>query len=135
MAKGVKVDISEMKELQKRLNRLKPNDWEDFCGACAKELAARLLRKTQKRTPVDTGTLRRRWTIGEIQKNGDEYTVEVTNPVDYASYVEYGHRTRGGRGWVNGRFMLTVSEHEIQDIAPRLLEKRLEDKLREAFGH
>jgi hypothetical protein len=43
----------------------------------------------------------------------------------YASYVEYGHRTADHKGWVEGRFMLTISVQELERMAPALLEKKL----------
>lgn len=91
------------------------------------------------------GNLRRSWSIGEIQKEGDIYRIEVINPVTYASYVEYGHRQQPGRfvpalgkqlkkGWVEGKFMMTISEREIQKIAPRVLEARIKKFLEECMG-
>ena len=102
------------------------------------------------------GTLRRGWTAkiheeaaegkGSGQKNvleyvngvevrhvGNTYDIQITNPVEYASYVEYGHRTRDGKGWVTGRFMLTISENEVRSIAPQILEKRMMAMLKEVF--
>ena len=60
-----------------------------------------------------------------IKREGDLFVVEIVNPVEYASYVEYGHRTAGHKGWVPGKHMLTISEREIQAIAPGVLEARL----------
>lgn len=128
---------------------------ELFIESCAKELAARLLAKVIKRTPVGKyssksgkkgGTLRRGWTAEKnqavstyanslnITKTGDSYAIEIVNPVEYASYVEYGHRTRNHKGWVEGRFMLTISSQEVQEAAPAILEKKLQRKLGEVFG-
>jgi len=45
-----------------------------------------------------------------ISKQGTTYVVEVINPVHYASYVEFGHRTPSGKGWVAGQYFLTLSE-------------------------
>ena len=42
------------------------------------------------------GNLKRNWTVGDIQKIGDSYQVEIINPTEYASYVEYGHRQTPG---------------------------------------
>ncbi len=56
---------------------------------------------------------------------GDTYVIEIMNPVEYASYVEYGHRTPNGKGWVRGQFMMTISEQELQTMAPQLLEKKI----------
>ena len=102
------------------------------------------------------GNLRRGWTNGQNQSAsayaqslkvhhvGNAYVVEVVNPVEYASYVEYGHRQEPGRfvpalgkrlksGWVEGKFMLTISADEIRADAPRVLEQKLQRKLKEVF--
>ena len=42
-----------------------------------------------------------------------------------ASYVEFGHRKIGGKGWVQGKFMLTISEQEIKNNAPKILENKI----------
>lgn len=63
--------VAGMKKLQKQLNKIQQGNVEAFIDACAKELAARLLAKVIKRTPVGQypassgkkgGTLRRGWT-------------------------------------------------------------------------
>ena len=151
MAKLGKFKASGMKEFRDKLNKLQ--DPDVFVESCAKELAARLLRMVVKRTPVgdysgDTytcasgqphkghkvpgktgGTLRRGWTIGEIRKEGNLYKIDIVNPVEYASYVEYGHRTANHKGWVKGHFMMTISEQELSKIAPKVLENRIKKYL------
>lgn len=79
------------------------------------------------------GTLRRGWTIGEIKKVGDTYKVEIINSTEYASYVEFGHRTSSHKGWVPGRFMMTISQQQIELIAPSILKKKLNKYLEDAF--
>lgn len=139
-----KVDFKQLKKLQDKMQKL--NDMQqEFCEAAAKELAARLLRKVIQRTPKGQypeksgmvgGTLQRGWTGGAkngasyaqslpVKRTGDSFVIDIINPTEYASYVEYGHRTRGGGGWVQGRFMLTISVDEIQSAAPKILEKKL----------
>lgn len=156
MARWGKVNFRELKALQKRMEKLQKADLDAFSERVAKELAARLLAKVIKRTPVGQytdgkvgGTLRRGWTADsnreaelastfgggtgakryaeslEVVKKGNTFIVEIINPVEYASYVEYGHRTRGGKGWVSGNFMLTISENELDAQAPKIIEKRL----------
>lgn len=155
MAKMGKADFSEMLKLQENLQKMADKEKvQQFCEACAKELAARLLRKVIKRTPVGVypeytgktgGTLRRGWTAGSdnaqqainslaVTKTGGTYNIEITNPVEYASYVEYGHRTRNHEKWVPGKFMMTISENEIKRTAPALLEKKLTEFLGGAFN-
>ena len=79
------------------------------------------------------GTLRRGWNIGNINKIGDRYEVEIINPTMYASYVEFGHRTRNHKGWVRGRFMMTISEKELEADAPNVIKKKLEAFLKEVL--
>lgn len=138
---GGKFDFRQVEHLQKQVEQIK-NGRGQFCEDCVKELAANLLARVKKRTPVGLyqsgtgmtgGTLRRNWTIGEIQKTGDTYTIEIINPTEYASYVEYGHRTANHSGWVPGQFMMTISECELQTAAPAILERKLQRWLEEAF--
>ena len=137
--KRSKVDVKELKAFRDRLDGLAgKNDLDAFYRQAAEELAARLLSMVKKRTPVDTGTLRRGWTIGEVQAVEGGYAVEVLNPAEYASYVEFGHRTRlspeGGRGWVKGRFMLRISSDELEAMAPKILERKLKQYLEQAVN-
>lgn len=60
-----------------------------------------------------------------VKKEGNKLTLDIVNPVEYASYVEYGHRKRGGKGWVPGHFMLEKSRQEVEKIAPKVIEKKL----------
>lgn len=145
MARSGKCDFKELQAFQKQVEQMNSSFNEEFFESCAKELAARLLRKAIKRTPVGQypkgsgkvgGTLRRGWGKAgnlKVVRSGHSVHVTIINPTEYASYVEYGHRTRGGGGWVKGHLMMTISAQEIQSIAPALLQKRLEAKLREAF--
>lgn len=68
-----------------------------------------------------------------IQHVGNVLVIEIVNPVEYASYVEFGRRTANHRGWVQGQFMLTISEQEIQNIAPKVLESKIKKFLGECF--
>lgn len=155
MARNVNVDFRDLENFRKNLEGSLTGDQVDlFIESCAKELAARLLAKVIKRTPVGQypkssgkkgGTLRRGWTNGknqdasayasslQVNRTGDLYVIEIINPVEYASYVEFGHRTRDHEGWVEGKFMLTISEQEIEADAPRILENKLKKKLGECF--
>lgn len=80
-----------------------------------------------------------------VNKVGDVYQVEVVNPVHYASYVEYGHRQEPGRfvpaigkrlvnSWVDGAFMLTLSEKDLEEIAPKIIEMKIAKFLEGCFN-
>lgn len=126
-------EFGELKEFQKKLERMGQN-FDAFVEECIRELAARLLAKTIARTPVDTGDLRRGWTIGAIQRVGDNFLVEIINPVEYAMYAEFGHRTRNHTGWVEGRFMLTISEAELEREMPAILNRKLQQFMNRFLG-
>lgn len=159
------VNFGSLKKLQQKLNAITPADMDAFLTACAKELAARLLRDVIRNTPVGKypkgagkkgGTLRRGWTaktheeaaggngsglssVAEfldkitVTHIGDTYRIEIINPVEYAPYVEYGHRTPDHKGWVQGRFMLTIAEDHIKQISEALLAQRLKTFLEGYF--
>lgn len=155
MSRNGKVNFSEMDQFRKKVEQsFSKSQVEIFIESCAKELAVRLLAKVIKRTPVGQypkksgkkgGTLRRGWTGGKdmdgtvyaqslkVQHRAGVCVIEIINPVEYASYVEFGHRTRGGKGWVEGKFILSVAEEEIQASAPKILENKLKKKLGEFF--
>ena len=148
-------DFRELKDFQKKLQKLEKTDFDAFCEATAKELAARLLAKVTERTPTgeyaletgkNGGTLKRNWTVGAVEKQGNIYQVEIINPIYYASYVEFGHRQEPGRfvpaigkrlksGWVKGKFMLTISEQELERDAPKILEKKLTQFLKNSLDN
>ena len=196
MARNGKVNTKDLENFRKEVEKsLGADQIDQFIESCAKELAARLLAKVIKRTPVGQppkikgaktskatgangkkksfltaegarhqqywsgyvgGTLRRGWTGGrdqsaseytnslKVHHYGETYVIEIINPVEYASYVEYGHRQTPGKyvpalgkrlkqGWVEGKFMLTISADEIQRDAPRVLQNKLKKKLGECF--
>ncbi len=136
-------DYKQLKELQKRIEQMEKYDLDTFVKQATNEIAQRLYGKAVKRTPVGQypkgsgkvgGTLRRGWRMTQVKPMADGYEVQVINPTDYASYVEFGHRTRGGGGWVEGRFMLTKSELEIEKDIPKIVERKLMKFLMEKLG-
>lgn len=191
MARWGNCDFKQLKEFQEKLEKIEKANTQRFCKDIAKELAARLLSKVIRRTPVGDyshtitviakrdgkkhkkgerytkkvnpsgklgGTLRRGWVskteqeakngTGKsvskdkiescvdslpIKHTGNTYQVDVTNIISYASYVELGHRTRGHNGWVEGKFMLTISEKEINEMLPKFIEKKLAEFINEVF--
>ena len=165
---NVNMNYDGLKKLRDQLTKVDQTD--EFFNSCAKELAARLLAKVIKRTPVGdyrTKEVRVAKRDGKKHKKGEKYTVwvkpasgktgqnanakayaeslsvqrvgsdfviDIINPVEYASYVEYGHRTSNHKNWVEGKFVLTLSAKEVQDMAPRILERKLADYLRRCFS-
>lgn len=152
MAKIGEFNFDDFKEIGKNLAAME-KAYPAFVLECVRELAGRLLAKTVARTPVGEysphvkfttkegevvefmtkttrkgGTLRRGWTIGPIQRTPDGgYLVEIINPVEYSLYVEHGHRTADHKGWVEGRFMLTISLKELEQEMPAFLNRKLQE--------
>ncbi|GAA0122247.1 HK97 gp10 family phage protein [Clostridium faecium] len=131
MARLGSFDYSEFKNMAKSFNKaLNERVVERWIREFLLEMAFRAERKIKKRTPVGVypnktgGHLRRNWQVGNVVKQGNSYVVEVFNNVEYASYVNNGHRTRNHKGWVEGRFMVEISMNEIERELPKFLERK-----------
>ena len=153
---NLKVDKKALEALSKKLQQLENSSATDeFYEKCAKEMAARLLKLVIDKTLPGVypnnpekkgGTLRRGWTANkkqnsktfaeslEVKKSGKGYTITIENNVEYAPYVEFGHRTRGGKSFVQGKHMLEISEQELESIAPKVLERKLNAFLKGALN-
>ena len=92
------------------------------------------------RTPVDSGHLRRNWFISKAKRSGKHYRAEIYNNIEYAPWVENGHRQEVGRyvpaigkrlvnGFVEGKHMLRDSLFDLQKAAPDFIKRKSEDFL------
>ena len=89
------------------------NNFDEEATKSLNKVSQKLVAKVKLKTPVRKvkgGTLRKSW---RVKKDGDLARI-VYNKVHYAPHVEYGHRTRGGKSFVDGRYMLTKSVKEIE---------------------
>lgn len=86
-----------------------------------KRIGTQAIRQFKSNTPVDTGHLRRCWRVKDAGFTGGSWSIELTNGAEYASYVENGHRTRGGRSWVAGQFFMKNSLNAIDSQLPELI--------------
>ncbi len=66
-----------------------------------------------------------------VLRVGRSFVVRVINNTAYASYVEFGHRTRngGGVGFVEGQHFAEDTEREIETHSGEMLEYLLRKKL------
>lgn len=138
---NISMDTTELRRFKEKLENISTDELlKDVAG----ELAARLLRKVKKRTPVDTGELRRNWQVSRIRLFEKFCVVEVYNATEYAEYVEFGHRQTPGRyvpamgkrlkkAWVSGKFMLTISTKELENMKDRIIRQKVEAWLKEVF--
>ena len=90
------------------------NNFDEEASKSLNKISQKLIAKVKLKTPVGKikgGTLRKSW---RSKKDGDLARI-VYNNVKYGPLVEYGHRTRGGKSFVDGRYMLTKSVKEIEE--------------------
>ncbi|MEC1178538.1 HK97 gp10 family phage protein [Metasolibacillus meyeri] len=153
-------EFSEMRALAGRLEQfVNGGHTEAFMRECLIELAKKLWKKTKNKTPFNTGLLRNTWQIGTISKIGDIYEIEVYNDTEYAEFVEHGFKAHWVPGrweghqfiydpkerksgmfvgkpgtYVEGKFMLKLSEQELEREMERFLQRKQEQFLRKMLG-
>lgn len=116
------LDIWE-KKLAKMIEQQYPAEFEKLVLQVARELQGRV----KERTPRETGRLQDSWKVGKVIKRGDEYYIEVYTNVDYAEPVEYGHRGKGGKGFIKGKHMMELSLNEVGEHLTPFLQQWLND--------
>ena len=99
----------------------------------------------RKNTPVVTGDLRRSMTFEGVEKVGDKIVSTVSNNMEYAEHVEYGHRQEVGRyvpaigkrlvqPYVPGQYIMTNARARAIQKLPGAIRKAIreaEDELNE----
>ena len=99
------------------------NSFDEEASKRLNNISQKLIKKVKLKTPVDSGLLRRSW---RSKKEGELARI-VYNNVHYAPHIEYGHRTRGGKSFVDGQYMLTKSVKEIEDTLTSEFSMMIED--------
>lgn len=129
------VDFTEFRKMAKNIEQATQDEAiDEILAKILMESANRVLAKTKERTPVGQypagsgrvgGHLRRNWFLSSLERKGRSVSIEIYNTVHYASFREYGHRTRngGGQGWVEGSFMLTLALKDIEAMLPEIVQK------------
>lgn len=153
-------EFSEMRALANRLEQfVNGTEMDAFMRECLLDLAKKLWRKTKNKTPFNTGLLRNTWHLGTITKSGDMYEIELYNDTEYAEFVENGFKAHWVPGrweghqfvydknerksgmfvgkpgtYVEGKFMLKLSEQELEREMERFLQRKQEQFLRKMLG-
>lgn len=134
----------QVRGLDSVLSRLNEAQTDELCTEIVKGVTARLIDGAKKLTPVRTGYLRRGFTAGRevdgstymltetVTKQGRTFKYTLINSVEYAPYVEYGHRKKNG-GAVEGRHMLKKAEQQVDAELDNYVAKKVEKKLKEIF--
>lgn len=126
----VRASIKELKRFAKMLNSEK-----EIIRKSVNELGQKHLANIIKRTPVDSGELRKSW-ITEVREIADGYEVTISTNILYAPYVNYGHRQEVGRfvkaigkrlkqPWVEGSFFIQRAEAQTKKSIEKVVAKHL----------
>ena len=115
-------DIDGINELLNHIQKIE-DSIDNIIKESLDETATMVIADAKLNTPVKTGALRRSLTHGDVEHDGDTYTVEVGSSLLYAPFVEEGHRQ--GNTFVQGRFMLKDSIDKNKDK----LQQKINDKL------
>ena len=125
---GYNFEIKGIDNFIKNIDNIQNNFHEDLENLI-KKYGVYLFTNTKKRTPVGQyndgrtgGTLRRSWQLK--YKKGD-LSIRLYNNTEYGIYVEYGHRTRGGKSYVEGVYMLKKTFEKTEEKFTNDLEKLL----------
>ena len=102
--------------------------------------ADEIVNNTKRRTNRITGKLQDSWEHSQVEIQNDKYTIEIGSDVEYAKFVEEGHRQTPGRfvptigkklkaDFVKGRHMLGDSITQEEDN----LNKNIDELLKDVF--
>ena len=126
----IRIDTKGLDGLLDKVNSLSPRIDQAVSTAMADEgLSWR--DDVRDNTPVDTGDLQRSWTLTGPDKKGIKFEMDLNNPLEYAEYVELGHRQEPGR------FVPAIGKRLVADYVPgsymlRNGTRRLEETLKTA---
>ena len=155
---GFSIDFSEFEKLIKDMKATE-QDFNKFLRDFLLRMAGEVIRQVKPKTPHDTGALQNAWAIQtdkvssksvtmtnrkgkQVQRqsytqegdlmvsgSGKDLAVIISNPMEYATDIEYGHRIVRGTGadkvevgWYNGVFMLKTSIENVQRKMPAAYE-------------
>lgn len=143
MAKMGSINYDQLRDYHAACEALGKNSNELYIAALqeAGNVALAYLRKNTARV---TGRLGDAWQVSKVLKKNGSFYIVISNPVEYASFYEYGHFQEAGRyvptigkrlkkGWVQGRFVLKRAIRFTEDQLDSILQKHLDRRLKELF--
>ena len=127
------VDLSELVAFANALS--KTERFETAVMTATQNIARELHKELLKRTPVDTGNLRKMWSAGDnlmfyVDRVEGGFQVTLVNSAQradgykYGWVVNYGHATPNG-GWVMGRFFVENSIAAVEEKSKEIIMKEL----------
>lgn len=135
---GYTIDTKAISEYQLKVLKAK-HKLKDFERKFLNTLANMVMQRAIPNTPVDTGRLRRSYKVTKVREMGSTLEITIYNDArdngadeSYASYVEFGHFTRGRVTWVEGHWMLTIATDEVKAEMTRVWNQLFEEFVKEA---
>lgn len=147
-------DFSQLERFKNAMQRLGQSEgYVKTCVSAMDMISQRALKHISNVTKAGRykngktgGTLKKSWQVKQATASGDTFSGAIYTPLEYAPYVEYGHRTRLGRGsspkykpkkngkaWVEGKKYLDTIMPRVEKEAPALLQQKMAEKLREVL--
>lgn len=125
--------IEGLDELHRNMLELAQKEFPDFCEAAAEALSMQLMKRTAELSPVDQNRLRASFETAATGASNDDAVFErngmevlVGSNVEYADYVNTGHKLRNGEWW-EGYHYFDDAFDELQSQAAEWLAERLEE--------
>ena len=88
------------------------NEFKNWLEKFLLKQAQKVISLGKPRTPVDTGALQRSWEIKDLRWAGRYLIVTINLPMEYASFIEFGHHS------YEGRYMMAISIDDVQRALP-----------------
>lgn len=117
--------LKKLKELGK--------DIEGLPEEVITEVSNRAVAYAKRRSPVITGKFRDAWNKGQVKKDSRGVECKIENTMDYASYVNYGHRTVDGEGRTTGYVTSKKGDHLLEKTL-NYAEKKVKEKFRKMIS-
>lgn len=126
----IKIDNKGLDGLLDKVNSLSPRIDQAVISAMADQ-GGDWWKDVKDNTPVDNGDLQNSWTLTGPDKKGLKFEMDLSNNLEYAAHIEYGHRQEPGR------FVPAIGKRLKADFVPgyRMLRdgtRRLEETLKPA---
>ncbi|GAP04887.1 HK97 gp10 family phage protein [Fructobacillus tropaeoli] len=130
MSKFGDFEFDDFKEMAANFQKAVDADiMQEVIDLSLKQAGQIILTDVKERTPVrkiNGGTLRGDWRLSKTDINA----IQLSNNIEYAPFVEYGHRLRNG-GFFPGVFMLRDTINDFEEKFQVLVERNLQKKLKE----
>lgn len=132
---AIRVDIKGLDDSLKKLKDL-PQIFDEELSKAMNDEGLDWRDDVRANTPVDSGDLRRSWIFAGVEKSGFIFEMDLSNNLEYADYVEYGHRQEPGRfvpaigkrlkaNYVSGYYMLRDGTNRLEESLPKSLEEAI----------